>query len=166
MEQIIPLGYELIVNLVAFVVLFLLLGKFAFPPIVKMMDERAEKIRDSLEKAEETQVEAARMLDDYKKQMAEARQEAAKVIEQGKQVAEGMKAEITAKAEEEAAVIVAKAKESIDAERKAAVAQLKASVADLSVAVAGKIIGEKLSADDHAKLIEQYVAEVGGLNDN
>ena len=106
MEQIIPLGYELIVNLVAFVILFALLGKFAFPPITKMMDERAEKIRESLEKAEDTRIEAERMLDEYKQQMAEARQEASKVIEQGKQVAEAMKAEITAKAEEEAAVIV------------------------------------------------------------
>ncbi len=150
----------------AFGILFFLLYKFAMPAILGMVDARAARISESLEKAEETKVEAERLLEDYKKQMAEARGEAAKVIEQGRKVAETMKEEIVAKANEEAAAVVAKAHEVMDAERKAAVAELQGEVASLSVAVAGKLIGEKLSAEDHAKLIEQYVAEVGGLNDN
>jgi F-type H+-transporting ATPase subunit b len=165
-EKIIPLGVELYVNLVAFGVLFLLLWKFAFPPITGMLDKRAETIRESLEKAEETRVEAERLFEDYKLQMAEARQEAAKVIEQGRSVAEAMKDDIVKKANEEAAGVIAKAKDTIDAEKKAAMAELQASVAELSVAVAGKLIGEKLSEADHAKLIERYIAEVGGLNAN
>jgi len=140
---------------VAFLILFFVLYKFAFPLIIKMLDERTAKIRESLEKAEATKIEAERLLEDYKKQMAEARGEAAKVIEQGRKVAESMKEEI-----------VAKAHEVMESEKRAAVAELQGEVATLSVAVAGKLIGEKLSADDHAKLIEQYVAEVGGLNDN
>lgn len=166
MDKIIPLGVELYVNLAAFVVLFVLLAKFAFPPITKMLDERAEKIRESLEKAESTKVEAEVLLDDYKKQMAEARGDAAKVIEQGRKVADTMKDEIVAKATEEAAQIVAKAREVMASERAAAVVELQAQVAELSVAVAGKLIGEKLSAEADAKLIEAYLAEVGGLNDN
>jgi len=54
----------------------------------------------------------------------------------------------------------------MEGEKKAAIAELQGEVASLSVAIAGKLIGEKLSADDDAKLIERYVAEVGGLNDN
>jgi F-type H+-transporting ATPase subunit b len=165
-EKIIPLGVELYVNLAAFAVLFLLLWKFAFPPITDMLDKRADTIRESLERAEETRVEAERLFEEYKQQMAEARQEAAKVIEQGRTVAEAMKDDIVKKANEEAANIVVKAKESIEAEKKAAMAELQGSVADLSVAVAGKLIGEKLSAEDHAKLIERYLAEVGGLKAN
>ena len=153
-------------TILAFLVLFFLLYKFAFPLIIKMIDERADRIRESLEKAEQTKIDAERLLEDYKKQMAEARGDAAKVIEQGRKVGETMKEEIIAKANEEAAAIVAKAHEVMEAERKAAVAELQGQVAGLSVAVAGKLIGEKLSADDHAKLIERYVAEVGGLNDN
>jgi F-type H+-transporting ATPase subunit b len=165
-EKIIPLGVELYVNLVAFAVLFVLLWKFAFPPITKMLDQRAETIRESLEKSESTRVEAERLLDEYKVQMAEARLEAAKVIEQGRRVAETMKDEIVAKANVEAAAIVAKAREDIQAEKRAVMAELQASVADLSVAVAGKVIGAQLSAADHKKLIESYVAEVGSLNGN
>jgi len=151
---------------VAFIILFALLYKFALPAITKMLDERTAKIRESLEKAEGTKVEAERLLDEYKQQMAEARGDAAKVIEQGRKVAETMKEEIVAKANEEAAQVVAKAHEAMEAEKQAAIAELQSQVASLSVAIAGKLIGEKLSADDHAKLIEQYVAEVGGLNDN
>jgi F-type H+-transporting ATPase subunit b len=165
-EKILPLGVELYVNLAAFLVLFVLLWKFAFPPITKMLDERADKIRESIEKAEETRVEAERLLDEYRQQMAEARQEAAKVIEQGRTVAENMKNEIVAKAREEAEVERAKAIESIKSEKAAAMAELQRSVADLSVAVAAKILGEKMDAKSHEALIDRYIAEVGSLNEN
>ena len=151
---------------IAFIILFALLYKFALPAINSMLDARAERITESLSKAEETKIEAERLMDEYRAQMAEARSEAAKVIEQGRKVADSMKDEIVAKANEEAQALVAKAHEAMEAERKAAAAALQAQVAELSVAVAGKIIGEKLSADEHARLIETYVAEVGGLNDN
>ncbi len=150
----------------AFGILFFLLYKFAMPAILGMVDARAARIRESLEKAEETKVEAERLMEDYKKQMAEARGEAAKVIEQGRKVAETMKDEIVAKANEEAEALIAKAREAMEAERKATAVELQAQVADLSVAVAGKILGEKLSAGEHSRLIEQYLSEVGGLNDN
>ncbi len=150
----------------AFIVLFVLLWKFAFPAIIGMLDKRSEAIRESLEKAEQTKVEAERLLEEYKQQMAEARGEAGKVIEQGRKVAESMKEEIVAKANEQAAGIVAKAHEVMEAEKKAAISELQASVADLSVAVAGKLIGEKLTVADHARLIDSYVAELGSLNDN
>jgi len=164
-EKIIPLGVEFYVNLVAFLVLFVLLWKFAFPPITKMLDERADKIRESIEKAEETRVEAERLLEEYRQQMAEARLEAAKVIEQGRTVAENMKAEIVAKGREEAEAERVKAIESIKSEKAAAMAELQRSVADLSVAVAGKILGEKMDAKDHEALIDRYIAEVGSLNE-
>ena len=165
MEAIIPKVPEVLVALASFVVLFALLSKFAFPPVTKMLDERAEKIRESLEKAEETRVEAERLLEEYRVQMAEARTEAAKVIDQGRTVAENMKNEIIAKAREEAEAEKLKAIEAIQAEKTAAMSELQASVADLSVAVAGKIIGQKLSAADHAALIERSIAEVGSLNE-
>ncbi len=164
--SVVPVLSEIWPSIIAFVILFLLLKKFAFGPISNTLDKRAATIKESLEKAEETKVEAERMLEEYKAQMAEARGEAGKVIEQGRKVAESMKAEIVAQANKDAESIVAKAHEAMETEKKAAIAELQASVADLSVAVAGKLIGEKLSADEHARLIEKYVAEVGSLNDN
>lgn len=166
MELIIPNTTEMWINIAAFAVLFFVLAKFAFPPITKMLDERANKIRESLEKAEDTRVEAERLLEEYKVQMAEARSEATQVIEQGRKVAESMKTEILAKAKEEAEAEKVKAIEAIKAEKAAAMGELQAQVADLSVAVAGKIIGTSLSRKDHEALIDSFLAEVGSLNEN
>lgn len=166
MEVILPKFAEMWPSAVAFLVMFVLLWKFAFPPITNMLEKRAESIRESLEKAEDTKVEAERLLEEYKQQMAEARAEASTLVEQGRKVAESMKAEVVAKANEEATGLLAKARETIEAEKRAAVADLQAQVAELSVEVAGKLIGKTLSADDHAALIERYLAEAGGLNEN
>jgi F-type H+-transporting ATPase subunit b len=164
MEAVIPKLGEIWPTVVAFVILFVVLWRFAFPPIIAMLDKRADTIRESLEKAEETQIEAERLMDEYKKQMAEARLEAGRIVEQGRKVADSMKDEIVAKANEEAQNLIVKAKESIEAEKTAAMAELQASVADLSVLVAGKVIGKSMSVEDHAELIKQAMAEVGGLN--
>jgi F-type H+-transporting ATPase subunit b len=164
MDKIIPLTSELLVSLVSFGVLFVLMWKFALPPITKMLDERAAKIKDSLEKAEETRVEAERLLDEYKAQLAEARLEANRVIEQGRKVAETMKEEIVAKANEERESMLARARDEIQGEKRTALAELQAQVADLSVAVANRLIGATLTADDHKALIEKSIAEVGSLD--
>ena len=164
MEAVIPKLGEIWPTVVAFVILFVVLWRFAFPPITAMLEKRADTIRESLEKAEETKVEAERLMDEYKKQMAEARLESGRIVEQGRKVADSMKDDIVAKANEEAVNMIAKAKESIDAEKRAAMAELQASVADLSIAVAGKVIGKSMTVEDHAELIKQAMAEVGGLN--
>jgi F-type H+-transporting ATPase subunit b len=166
MDQIIPLTAEVAVSAVSFLVLLVIMWKFALPPITNMLDERAAKIKDSLEMAEQTRVDAERLLEEYKGQLAEARLESNRVIEQGRKVADTMKAEIVAKANEERESMLARAREEIEGQKKAAMAELQASVADLSVAVAGRIIGKTLSTADHAALIDKYVAEVGSLNDN
>lgn len=152
-------------TLVAFIILFVVLYKFAFPSILGMLDKRSDAIRDSLTKAEETKVEAERLLEEYKVQMAEARAEAGKVIAQGRKVSETMQAEMKIKAEEQAAAIIAKAKEAMESEKKAAMVELQGAIAEIAVGAAGKVIGEKLTLADHAKLIDSYLAEMGSLND-
>ena len=164
MDKIIPLTAELVVSLVSFGVLFLVMWKFALPPITNMLDERAATIKGSLEKAEDTRIEAERLRDEYKEQLAEARKEANRLIEQGRKVADTMKDEIVAKANEERESVLTRAREEIQGEKRAAMAELQAQVADLSVAVAGRLIGTTLSADDHRALIEKVVAEVGSLD--
>jgi F-type H+-transporting ATPase subunit b len=165
MQLILPQFPEVIVSLISFLVLFGVLAKFAFPAINKMLDDRAAKIKESLEKAEQTRVEAERLLEDYKTQMAEARQEASRVIEQGRKVAETVKAEIVAQANVEREGLLARAREEIEGEKKAAMAELQASVADLSVGVAGRILGTTMTKADHAALIDKYLAEVGSINE-
>jgi F-type H+-transporting ATPase subunit b len=166
MEAILPKSVEVLVSLLSFLVLFTALWKFAFPPITDMLEKRSETIRDGLERAESAKIEAERLLEEYKKTIAEARKEAGVILQQAKKAAELTRVEATEKTQAEIDGMLAKARESIEGERRAAVASLQASVADLSVAVAGKIIGSELSREDHLGVIEKYVREAGSLNAN
>lgn len=156
---------EVIVSFASFTILFVLLWKFALPPITKMLDERSEKIRVSLEKAEETRIEAETLFEEYKQQMAEARAEAGKVLDDARKAAEGMKDEIVAQANAEAEETKQKAIEAIEAEKRAAMAELQASVATLSTDLAGRLIATELDEAKHKALIESYLKEVGSLDE-
>lgn len=161
-----PNPTEFFPMLIAFGVLAFLMAKFVWPMVTKALDERQDAIAGTIAKAEETRIDAERLLEEYKVQMAEARGDAAKVIEEGRAAAEAIRADLVAKAEAEAEAMLGKARDAIDAEKRAAMAELQSSVADISVAVAGKLIGEKLSPEQDAALIDRFVAEVGGLNEN
>ena len=166
LSLIIPKMNEFIPALIAFLILWYVLAKFAWPAIVGMLDKRAETIKNNLDEAEAAKIEAQRSLEEYKEQLAAARREAAGIIDEARVAGEQVKADITAQAQAEAEEIVAKAKKSIEKEKIAASADLQGSVADISVAVAGRLIGQDLSDADQRKLIEKYVAEAGTLNAN
>lgn len=162
----IPNLSEFIPALIAFLIIWAILAKFAWPMIVGMLDKRQETIKNNLDEAEAAKIEAQRSLDEYKKQLAEARREAAGIIDEARRAGEQVKADITAQAQAQADEMIAKAKVSIEKEKLAAIADLQASVADVSVAVAGRFIGEGLSDAEQRKLIEKYVAEAGTLDAN
>ncbi len=166
MELLIPKMSELIPATVSFLIILLIAMKFVWPPITNMLDERAVNIRESLERAEAAKVEAERLLEEYRNTMAEARKEAGTILQQAKQAAETTRSEASAKAQVEYDALLVKAREAIEGEKRAAIAELQQSVADISVAVAGKLIGAELSKDDHLKVIEKYVSEAGSLNAN
>ena len=162
----IPNLSEFIPALIAFLVIWVVLAKFAWPMIVGMLDKRQETIKNNLDEAEAAKIEAQRSLEEYKKQLADARREAAGIVDEARRAGEQVKADITAQAQAQADEMIAKAKKSIEKEKLAALADLQSSVADLSVAVAGRFIGEGLSDADQRKLIEKYVAEAGALDAN
>ena len=166
MDAILPKPAEFIPALISFAIVFFILSKYAWPAISDMLDKRADTIREGLERAEAAKIEAERLLEEYKQTMADARKEAGTILQQAKQAAEAQRLEATARTQSEIDDMLEKARESIDGERRAAIASLQASVADLSVAVAGKLIGSELTDEDHRKVIEKYVAEAGSLNAN
>lgn len=166
MDAIIPKPAEFFPALIAFLVVFFILSKFAWPAITKMLDERAKTIRESLERAEEAKVEGERLLEEYRTTMAEARKEAATIIAQAKQAGESMRTESAARAQEQYDDMLAKARMAIEGEKQAALAELQSSVAELSVSVAGRLIGADLSTEEHLRIVEKYVNEAGSLNAN
>ncbi|MDR2197492.1 MAG: F0F1 ATP synthase subunit B [Coriobacteriales bacterium] len=162
----IPKLGEWIPMLLGFIILWIVLAKFGWPAFMGMIDKRAATIRDSLEKAELAKLESERLLAEQKAELEEARHLAAQIVADAKAAAEQTRAQITTQAREEAQAMLAKASEAIEIEKKAAIAQLQSSVADLSVAIAGRVIGTELSETQHRAVIERYLAEAGSLNAN
>lgn len=165
-SAILPDMNEFIPMLVAFIVLAIVLWKFGWPLLDGILEKRAATIEDSLKKSEEAREEAERTLAEYKKQLEETRAQSAAILADAKQAGEAVKADIEAKAQAEAALMIEKAKAAIEAEKKSAIAELQGSAADLSISVASRLIGEDLSDDEHRKIIERYVNEAGSFNAN
>jgi len=163
-SAILPKMDEFIPMLVAFLILWAILAKFGWPIFEGMLNKRETTIRESLEKSEVARIESERLLAEYQEQLAEARQEAKTIVAEAKQMGESVRADITAQAQAEAEQIIAKAREAIESEKKAAVAELQSSVADLTVEVTAHVIGRDFSDEDHRKLIERSIEEVGNLN--
>ncbi len=151
---------------VAFFILLFILGRFAFPPLVKMMEDRGEKIKESLEGAEKTRIEAQKLLDDYKAEMAKAREEAQKIIEEGRKFGESIKEELSEKARQEADRIIERATAEIEREKTAAVEELQSKMADLTIQAASKVIDKTLTKSDHEDIIKDFLLKVGSADEN
>jgi F-type H+-transporting ATPase subunit b len=148
-NPILPLWQEIVVGAVAFGLLCFVLMKYVFPRMEQMFQARVEAIEGGLKKAEEAQAEAAKLLEQYKAQLAEARGEAARIRDDARADAEGIRQEAHERAREESNRIIAAGRESLAAERQNIVRELRAEVGDLAVQLAGKIVGESL--EDEAR---------------
>src|SRR4030066_53643 len=113
--------------------------------------------------AQKTKKEAENLLGDYKRQLAEARSEAQKIINEGKSLGENMRKEIVQKAQEESNQIVKRAQEEIELQKQKAILELQEKIADLSIMAATKIINKSLNTEDNRRLVEEYVSKVGDL---
>ena len=161
---ILPAGNEIIWGGLAFVVLLLVMWKYALPPVRNMMKQREDRIRDDLERAEQARTEAEGELANYRRQVADARNEAARIIEEARQSADEVKRQIQSQAETDAADIRARAQEDIRLAADRAQADLQGRVADLSIELAEKIVERNLDRDTQLALVESYIGQVGNGN--
>ncbi len=161
-NPILPDTAELIVGGLAFLIVFGFLAKFAFPALNKMLAERAAKIEGEMGKAESARVEADTVLSDYRSQLAGARDEANRIIEEARKTADQLRKDIQAKAEQEAQATVARAQEEIRAERDRVFSELRGQVGDIAVELAGRVVGRSLDKQAHEQLIDDYIDQVAG----
>jgi len=151
---------ELILGAVAFFILFAFMYRWVMPRVNLMLEARRDKIQGDLEKAEEAKSEAGKLLADYREQLSGARDEANRVIEEARKTADSMRRDLEAKAEEESRAIVAKAQDEIRAERDRVFQELKAQVGELSLQLAGRMVGESLDRDRHLRLVDDYIRDL------
>jgi F-type H+-transporting ATPase subunit b len=160
-NPLVPNWTEVIVGAIAFFIVFFALWKVLLPRITTVLDERTEKIEGGLQKADELQAEAKRVLEQYQAQLQDARHEAARLREEAKEQGAGIIAEMREQAQAEARRITEAAQAQIAADRQQAFASLRAEVGTLSVQLASKIVGESL--DDEARqsrVVDRVLAEM------
>jgi F-type H+-transporting ATPase subunit b len=161
---ILPATNEIIWGGLAFVVLLLVMWKYALPPVRNMMKQREDRIRDDLERAEQARTEAEGELANYRRQVADARNEAAGIVEEARQSADEVKRQIQSQAESDAAEVRARAQEDIRLAADRAQADLQGRVAELSIELAEKIVERNLDRDTQLALVESYIGQVGNGN--
>lgn len=147
-------------TLILFVLVLVVLGKFVWPPILKGLQGREEKIRGDIHSAEAANKQAQATLDQYKQQLAEAHAESRKLLDQARIDAETVRQRLTAAAEAEAAKLRERATADISAAKNQAVQELYARAAELSVAVAGKILQRQINDSDVKSLIDRSLTEL------
>ena len=160
-NPILPDAKEIIWTVIAFAIVLVILAKFAFPAMRKGLEARQDKIRSDLERAEQARAEGEATLERYQRQVAEARGEANRIIEEARQAAEGVRRDLIARAEAEATEVRQRAREDSQLASARALTELRAQVASLSVDLAEKIVEHNLDRDTQMSLIENYINSVG-----
>jgi F-type H+-transporting ATPase subunit b len=156
------LGIELphlLAIMINFFLLLILLTFVLYKPITKTLDERAAKIKESLEKAEQIKQESVRAEESVRAQVEAGRKEGQAIVAQAVQAGERVKEEAKAEARKEAEAVILKAQAQIESDRDDAFNKLRREFADLAVLAAEKVIEQSLDKKAHEKLIEKVLEE-------
>jgi F-type H+-transporting ATPase subunit b len=160
-NPILPEGDEILWAAIAFVLVFSLLTWKAWPAIKAGLQARQDRIREDLAKAESARTEAETSLEDYKRQLADARNDASQIIEEARLQAEGVRQERIAAVDAEIAELRARAAEDIRLATARAMDDLQSKVTELSIELAEKVVERNLDRQTQTALIESYINQVG-----
>jgi len=145
-------------TLITFGIAVLVLSLLAFKPLQKALDERRQSIQDSMDTAEETRVEALRLLDEYKVTLAKVRGDAEEILERSRTTGEHAKAEILAEARAQSERVLEKAHEQIERDTRAALRELKGQIAELTALATEKVTARSLNDADRSRFIDEALA--------
>jgi F-type H+-transporting ATPase subunit b len=151
-------------TLIIFVILFVVLAKFAFGPITRAVEARERALSDAIEAAKRDREEAARILADHKRQLDESRGEAQKMIAEGRATGEKMRADLLEQTRREQAEMLERARREIENEKTRAIAELRREAVDLAIAGASRVVEQNLDSQGNRKLVESYLASVGPVS--
>lgn len=148
--------------IISFGILYWLLNKYAFGPLFGIMEKRREQVLKELSDAENSRAEAAKLLEEQKQALEQARKDAHNVMEQARQTSSRQAEAIIEQAKAESSRIKEEALRDIENEKNKAVAALRSQVADMSVLIASKIIEKEIDEKSQQELVEQYLKKAGG----
>ncbi len=151
-------------TLITFLVLVFILRKFAWKPILGAVSEREEGIKDALASAEKARQEMENLQADNERVLKEARAEREAMLKEARELKNKMIDDAKAEAQQEANKLVAQAQAAIEAEKKAAVADLKSQVAEISISIAEKVLKDELSNKSKQEKLVESMLEDTSLN--
>ncbi|HVM64699.1 MAG TPA: F0F1 ATP synthase subunit B [Acidimicrobiales bacterium] len=160
-NPILPSVPELVWGILAFAIVVFLMWKYAFPSVKKGMDARTERIRESLSSAEQAKDDAEAVLAEYQRQLADARNEANRIIEEARQTADALRRDLTARAEADAAEIRNRATADIEAAKDRAMDELRSQLTDLAIGLAERVVRTNIDRDSNARLVDEYISTIG-----
>jgi F-type H+-transporting ATPase subunit b len=145
---------------VTFVIVLVILKKIAWGPIISALEEREKGIQSSIDRAHQAKDEAEAILKKNRDTLAKADAEADRIIREGKEFADRLRADISEKAQAEANKMISSAKDEIEQEKRRALDVLRNEVADLAVRGAEKIIKTTLDADLQKKIVDSMIQDL------
>ncbi len=156
----------LLAQLINFALLLIILRAVAYKPIVNMLDQRAARIKESMDNAERIKQQLASAQQDYAAQIEQARKESQAIIAQANQIGERLREEAAAQARKEADDFLSKAHSQIELDKRQAVNELRKEVADLAILAASKIVSQSLDDEAQRRLIEETLRDSNKLSNN
>jgi F-type H+-transporting ATPase subunit b len=157
-----PLGIDpqvFISQIIAFLILFGLLSVVAYKPLLKMLDNRANKVKESMEMAESVKQQSMNAENEVKKQLVAASQKGQELIAAATATSDEIRAKAQELARKDAEALISRAREAINSERDTAIDEIRKEFSDLTILAAGKVIGETLDKKSHKELIDKILKE-------
>jgi F-type H+-transporting ATPase subunit b len=161
-----PNGGLMFWTLVTFVFLFLILWKFVFPPMFAAVEAREKALEEAIEGAKRDREAAAQALSEQQKQIEAARNEAQKIIVEGRQTGEQVRAQMIEETRQQQQHILETARREIEQEKERAIAEMRREAIDLAIAGASKVIQMNLDDQSNRKIVESFLASIPASETN
>jgi F-type H+-transporting ATPase subunit b len=147
-------------TIVCFFIVLVVLWKFAFGPIQKTLDDRRERIRQSIDEADRARVEARRLLEEHRKLVGRAKSDAEEILAEARRIAESMRERVKEETDLERQRRIEETRRQIEAETQRALDAIRNEVAVLTLEATAKVTGKVLDREDHKRLIEEAVSDL------
>ena len=147
-------------TVVVFLILLFLLRKFAWGPILSAVEAREERIQNALDESAERQAEAQRLLEEHKRQLADARRQAQEIIAEGKEAGQKVQARIEEKAREEAQELLERARREIEREKEGALSEIRKESVELALAAASRLMNARMDDEKDRELVVGYLDDL------
>lgn len=157
LPQLVPM----LITLVSVFILYLILRKYLYTPVVEFLEKRKIQIKSDIEEAKSLKSEALDLKADYEARIAEAKKEAQEILENSRQRGNEIRENIILEARQEAQSIIDRARKDIEREKDKAYEDIKKYTGEMAVLIASKIMEENITLEDHKLLIDKFIDEVG-----